>query len=129
MNFPHVGQVFTLRRTRLTRKRDGSTKFESETVVGVTSLTANRATPKRLLELNRGHWGIENRLHHVRDVTYDEDRSQVRSANAPQVLAALRNTAISLLRLAGSAVIKPANRLIAANVHLALRLIGVGSRA
>src|SRR5207247_10617441 len=49
----------------------------------------------------QGHWGIENQLHWVRDVTYDEDRSQIRTGNAPTVMATLRNTAISLLRLAG----------------------------
>ena len=53
--------------------------------------------PRRI----QGHWGIENRLHWVRDVTFDEDRSQVRTGNAPQVMATMRNTAISLLRLAG----------------------------
>ena len=47
----------------------------------------------------QGHWGIENRLHWVRDVTLDEDRSQVRTGQAPRVMATLRNTAISLLRI------------------------------
>ena len=47
------------------------------------------------------HWGTENKLRHVRDVTYDEDRSQVRTGNAPRVMATLRNTAIGLLRAAG----------------------------
>ena len=48
-----------------------------------------------------GHWGIDNQLHWVRDVTYGEDRSQIRTGHAPTVMATLRNTAISLLRLAG----------------------------
>jgi hypothetical protein len=51
-----------------------------------------------LLELNRGHWCIENRLHWVRDVTFDEDRSQVRKGHGPQVLASLRNFVIAVLR-------------------------------
>jgi predicted transposase YbfD/YdcC len=50
----------------------------------------------------QGHQGIENRTHRVRDVTYDEDRSQVRTGNGPHVMATLRNTAISLLRLDGA---------------------------
>jgi len=57
---------------------------------GVTSLGTEQADPARLLELNRGHWEIENRLHHVRDVTYDEDRSQVRRGNRPHAMASLR---------------------------------------
>lgn len=52
-------------------------------------------------EFVRGHWGIENRLHWVRDVTFDEDHSQVRTGNSPQIMASLRNAAITLLRLAG----------------------------
>ena len=55
----------------------------------------------RLLEIWRGHWGIENRLHWVRDVVYGEDLSQVRSGSAPQLLAALRNLVIGVLRLSG----------------------------
>jgi hypothetical protein len=54
-----------------------------------------------LLELSRAHWGIENRLHCVRDVTFQEDRCRVRSGHAPQVLAALRNVAIRLIRCLG----------------------------
>ena len=53
----------------------------------------------------RGHWAIEDRLHWIRDVIYDEDRSQIRTASGPRVMAALRNLAISILRLAGHACI------------------------
>jgi predicted transposase YbfD/YdcC len=58
----------------------------------------------------RGHWGIEDRLHWVRDVTYDEDRSQVRTGNGPRVMASLRNLAIAVLRLTGHASIAAALR-------------------
>lgn len=51
--------------------------------------------------MKKAHWGIENRLHWVRDVSFDEDRSQVRTGHGPQVMAALRNLAITALRLAG----------------------------
>ena len=74
----------------------------------VTSLVGVSA--ERLYALARGHWGIENRLHWVRDVTFDEDRSQVRTGNAPQVMATLRNTVISLLRLTGATSIAKALR-------------------
>jgi hypothetical protein len=57
-------------------------------VYGITSLTTCQANPADILAFNRGHWGIENRAHHVRDVTFDEDRSQVRTGSSPQVMAA-----------------------------------------
>jgi hypothetical protein len=72
-----------------------------ELAYDVTSLTAEQADPARLLRLVRGQWEIENRLHWVRDVTFDEDRSQVRAGHGPRVMASFRNLAISLLRLAG----------------------------
>jgi len=53
----------------------------------------------------KGHWGIENQLHWVRDVPYDEDRSQVRTGHAPRIMATFRNTAISLLRMTGCSCI------------------------
>ena len=65
-----------------------------EVVHGITSLSEQEADAARLLGLTRGHWGIENGLHYVRDVTMGEDASRVRSGNAPQVLAALRNLVI-----------------------------------
>lgn len=72
-------------------------KTEQETVYGITSLTPQEASPERLLALSRGHWGIENRLHGVRDVTLGEDACRVRSGSAPQALAALRNAVVHLL--------------------------------
>ena len=80
-------------------------------VYGVTSLRPERATPGRLLELVRGQWQIE-KSHWVRDVTFDEDRSQVRG-HIPQVMAALRNTAIGLLRWTGHTNIAALCRLAA----------------
>jgi predicted transposase YbfD/YdcC len=72
-------------------------KTEQETVYGITSLTLQEAGPERLLALARGHWGIENRLHGVRDVTLGEDACRVRSGAGPQVLAATRNAVVHLL--------------------------------
>jgi len=69
-----------------------------EVAYAITSLSLLCATPRRLLRLWRGHWAIENRSHYVRDVTFGEDACRVRSGNAPQLLAALRNAVISLLR-------------------------------
>jgi len=63
----------------------------SETVYLITSLKPDKASPEKLLKINREHWGIENKSHYVRDVTYDEDRSQIRSKNGPRMMAILRN--------------------------------------
>lgn len=122
LTFPHAAQVFAIRRdtTEIV-----SGKSRSETVYGLTSLTPQRATPKRLLELSRGHWSIENRLHWVRDVTFDEDRSRVRKFNGPQVMASIRNLAISLLRMAGASNIAQALRFCARLGSNLLRFIGI----
>jgi hypothetical protein len=96
-----------------------------EVVYGVTSLSPARATPGRLLALVRGQWQIENQSHWVRDVTFDEDRSQVRCGNIPQVMAALRNTTIGLLRWAGHTNIASACRRLAAQPIQALALVGI----
>jgi predicted transposase YbfD/YdcC len=96
-----------------------------EVIYGVTSLSTARATPARLLALVRGQWQIEHQAHWVRDVTFDEDRSQVRCGNIPQVMAALRHTAIGLLRCAGYPNIAAACRRLAAQPLQALALIGM----
>ncbi len=98
VRFPHAKQVLVLQRH--TTDLAGHT-LRTEVAYGITSLDAARAGPARLLGLVRGQWQIENRLHWVRDVTYDEDRSQVRTGHGPQVMATFRNLAISLLRLGG----------------------------
>ena len=78
-----------------------------------------------ILERGRSHWHMENTSHWVRDVPCDEDRSQVRSRNIPQLMAALRNTAIGLLREVGSPNIAKAGRHMAAQPAKALALIGI----
>jgi hypothetical protein len=78
-----------------------------------------------LLELNRAHWSIENRLHWVRDVTFDEDRCRIRKGAGAQVMASLRNLAISLLRMAGACYIAPALRACSRLGQNVLRLIGL----
>jgi predicted transposase YbfD/YdcC len=116
--WPHLSQVARLVSTRT--KRAETTQ---ETHYLITSLGAEEAPPRRLLELSRGHWGIENRLHWVRDVTFDEDRCQVRSGVAPQVMAAIRNTVIGLLRCEGASNIAAALRTYAAHPQRALALV------
>jgi len=121
-DWPGLAQGFELGRHVMFPKTG---KERVEVVYGVTSLRSERATPERLLTLVRGQWQIENKSHWVRDVTFDEDRSQVRCGNIPQVMAALRNTAIGLLRGAGYPNIAAACRQLAAQPLQALALIGI----
>jgi hypothetical protein len=90
--WPGLAQGFELQRRRTVK---GVTTVE--VIYGITSLRAEEADARRLLGLTRGHWGIENKLHYVRDVTLGEDACRVRRGSAPQVLAALRNTVVNLL--------------------------------
>lgn len=96
ITFDGAAQIAQIRRTvtRCGRKT-------VEVVYVITSADHTAAPPATLAAWVQGHWTIENQLHWVRDVTYDEDRSQIRTGNAPHVMATIRNTAISLLRLTG----------------------------
>jgi len=115
--FPRLGQVARLVRT--THDRRGT---QRETSYLITSLTPRQADPARLLALIRGHWSIESR-HWVRDVTFGEDRSRLRSGHAPQVMAALRNLALTLIRRTGTTEIAAYRRHLAAHPAKALRLL------
>lgn len=86
-----------------------------ETVYGITSLPRARADAAQLTTLVRGHWGIENRLHWVRDVTFQEDHSQIRTGHGPQQMATFRNTAIALCRLNNHPQIAATRRFLAWN--------------
>lgn len=122
LDFPHARQVVRIERD--IRNLDGSPRHH-EVVFAITSLSPEAASPQRLMALARGHWTIENRLHWVRDVTFDEDRSQVRRGAAAHAMASLRNLAIGLLRLAGALNIAAALRHCCAHLHKALRLLGL----
>jgi hypothetical protein len=122
LKFPYCGQIFRLYRERIMIKTG---KVEKETVYGLTSLTPDRADPARLLALCRGHWSIENCSHHVRDMTYDEDRQQIRREKGPQAMAGLRNFAISFLRLMGYKNIASAVRACGRSTRRTLLMLGV----
>jgi predicted transposase YbfD/YdcC len=94
--------------------------------VRVTSLTAAQASPARLADYIRGHWGIEA-LHHIRDTTFGEDASQVRTGNTPRAMASLRNLAIAILRAHGDRNIADALRRNARNATRVLPLLGITS--
>jgi predicted transposase YbfD/YdcC len=93
LDWPDVGQVCKLVRTTTVH---GVTT--TETHYAMTSVPRERADAAKLLEWWRGHWKIENGLHYVRDVTLGEDASRIRTRVAPQIMAAIRNAAISLAR-------------------------------
>jgi predicted transposase YbfD/YdcC len=116
IGFAGAAQVAQLRRTVTTKGK--------KTVEVVYLITSDRdADPATLAAWVRGHWEIETKLHWVRDVTYQEDKSLVRTGNAPRVMASLRSLAISLLRLDGHANIAAANRHHARDPQRTLELL------
>jgi len=118
--WPLIRQVARLTRTVTVRKTG---KVTQEVVYLITDLTVEQANPQRLLDLNRGHWSIENSLHYVRDVSFGEDRSRVHTGSAPQFLAALRNLAITLIHRTGSSQIAASRRHFASHPRKAFALL------
>jgi predicted transposase YbfD/YdcC len=107
LDWPGLGQVAQLERWWTQRGQQ-----HREVRHLITSLDSTHG-PQELLALARGHWAIENRLHHVRDVTLGEDASRIRSDGAPQVMAALRNVVLTVLRAEGVTNVAAALRDIA----------------
>ncbi|SCL12845.1 ISAs1 family transposase [Micromonospora inyonensis] len=105
--FPGARQVFRLRRD--TGGLDG-VRTSKQIIYGIVSLDAEQASPQHLNAYARGHWSVENRLHWIRDVTFSEDDSQLRTSAAPRNLAAMRNLAMNTFRLAGRVNIAHARR-------------------
>jgi len=123
IGFPHAQQALQIRRRR--HRLDQPRRFTTETVYAITDLRIHEAKPAQLAAWIRGHWHIENKIHWVRDVTYDEDRSQVRTGTGPQVMATLRNAAIGVLRATGVTNIAAANRHHARDSSRPLALLGI----
>ena len=84
-----------------TRRESKKGRETTEIAYAISSLTAERAGAEKLLSYNRGHWGIENRLHWVRDVSLGEDACRANVGHSPQNLAAFRNVSLLLSRLSG----------------------------
>jgi predicted transposase YbfD/YdcC len=123
LDFPHAAQAIRIIR----RVRDQKTKkWRTVTVYAITSLTAQQAGPAELAGRIRGHWQIEA-LHHIRDVTYAEDASQIRTGNAPRAMASLRNLAIGILRHAGRSNIAKALRHNACDASRPLALLCINA--
>ncbi len=119
LRFPHAAQGFRVERTAVLC--NGKTRHE--VVFGVTSLAPDRAGEVEILHLLRGHWGIEA-LHHIRDVSYDEDRSRARTGNGPQAMAALRNLAIALIKRFIPGTVPHGHRHLSFHPAQLLKLIG-----
>ena len=116
IGFDGAAQVAQLRRTVVTKGK--------KTIEVVYLITSDRsASPETLAAWVRRHWHIENKLHWVRDVTYQEDKSLVRTGNAPRVMASLRSLAISILRLDDHTNIAAANRHHARDPQRTLKLL------
>jgi predicted transposase YbfD/YdcC len=120
--FPHAAQVL-----QVTRKVcDLATrKWHTVIVYAITSLSFEQARPARLADLIRSHWTIENGLHWVRDVTFGEDASQLRTGTAPQVMSSLRNLAIGVLSRAGPVNLAAALRRHARDPARPLATLGI----
>jgi predicted transposase YbfD/YdcC len=120
--FPGARQAIQIKRRRTDRKTGQTT---IKTVYAVTSLTAEQATTAQLARLVRDHWKIEA-LHHVRDTTFAEDASQLRTGNAPRAMATWRNLAIGALRTAGVKNIAAGLRRNARDPRRPLAILGLG---
>ncbi|MFJ3953785.1 ISAs1 family transposase [Streptomyces libani] len=119
--FPGARQAVQIKRRRTDRKTGKTTV---KTVYAVTSLTADQATPAQLAALVREHWKVEA-LHHIRDTTFAEDASQLRTGNTPRAMATWRNLAIGALRLAGVTNIAASLRRNARDARRPLTLLGL----
>jgi predicted transposase YbfD/YdcC len=117
--FPHAAQVIQVTRKR----RDLHTnRWQTVVMYAITNLPFEQARPADLL---RGHWTIENGLHWVRDVTFAEDASQVRTGAAPTVMAALRNLVVGVLGRAGPLNVAAARRRHARDPCRPLATVGI----
>jgi predicted transposase YbfD/YdcC len=119
--FPHAAQVIQV--TRKTRQLH-TNRWRAVTVYAITSLPFQLARPARLADLLRGHWTIEA-LHHVRDTTFAEDDSQVRTGAAPNAMAVLRNLVIGVLSRAGPVNVAAALRRHARDPRRPLASLGI----
>jgi len=118
VGFPGAAQVVQVRRTRTVNGHK-----TTEVVYAICSLDMVTVPPATVATWIQGHWSIENALHWVRDVVFDEDRHQLRTGSGAHVMATLRNTAISLLRLAGHTRIASRLRHHSRNPHRPINLI------
>lgn len=107
---------------RIERIRETRDRATREIIYAITSLPADKLDAAGLLQLSRDHWRIENSLFHVRDVTFKEDASRVRTGEAPKVMAELRNATLTLIRQSGHKP-RPAREAYAARPRAAIKRV------
>jgi predicted transposase YbfD/YdcC len=120
IGFPHAALAIQITRRRRPRAHR---KWRTEKVYAITDLTDREVDAAQLADALRAHWGIENRLHWIRDVVFAEDLSQIRTGNGPAVMATLRNLAISIHRLTGATNIAAACRHVSRHPNRVLQLL------
>ena len=120
IEFPYLEQVFRIRKKSIQVKTG---KQSEQMIYGITSLPVERYGAAELLDLTRNHWRIENGLHYRRDVTFKEDAVQKKSINGGQIMAALNNLAIGILRKIGWENIAQARRFYEAQIRKGFELI------
>ena len=115
LDFPHVGQAFLVER-HCTDKKTGATS--REIAYGLTSRAPEQANPQRVLQVNRGHWTIENSCHYILDWNYDEDRSRIRTGYGPENITRLRRFAIGVIKSQGGRSVAQKMRQLTRHVRL-----------
>jgi len=114
LDFPHVGQAFVIER-HSTQKKTGI--HSCEVAYGVTSRSPEQADPQRVLQVNRGHWTIENSCHYIIDWNYDEDRSRIRTGYGPENVTRLRRFAVGVIKSKGVRSVAQKMRELTRNVR------------
>ena len=116
-NWPGLTAICRIERTRELKDR-----CSREVIYAITSLPAAKLDAAALLQLSRDHWQIENCLFHVRDVTFKEDASRVRSGSAPKIMAEIRNATLTMIRRSGHKP-RPAREAFAARPRAAIKAV------
>ena len=120
LDWPFLQQVFKLERS-VTIQKTGQTRHEI--LYGITSLSAEQASPRQLLQLLRSYWGIENGLHYRRDVTLHEDQTRFTKDSAAHIMSIINNMVLALITKTGYAFVPSARRYFAANIDDAFKLL------
>jgi len=115
IEFPHLGQAYVVER-HSTEKKSG--KSSLDIAYGITSRTPEQANPQHLLQVNRGHWTIENCCHYILDWDYDEDRSRIRTGHGPENITRLRRFAIGVIKSKGGGSVAQKMRQLTRHVRL-----------
>jgi len=115
LDFPHVGQAFLIERLTLNKKTG---KVSRDLAYGITSRSPGQVDPKRLLDINRGHWTIENSCHYILYWNFDADRCRIRTGHGPENVTRLRRFAIGLIKSKGARSVAQKMRQLNKNTRL-----------